>query len=235
MMRYILALFFLSLATQSLARKNSQIEDEALASLPQTEADWVALQEDDGEDDVTSDQLDKHSGTGGEAFQSLMKYKESGRKLLIKNNKVDGGVPLAYSNMAAANEKTMFDETSDPSNPVEVEDDSRGKRQIPVTDVNFCPHVNYLLTWFPWFGPNGLNICFVPWAGLQGITYARCTQPTCVTRWSWGQPWQNRGRCRPACYQRRRVLAFCWSTTQGGFTWRWVIRSLPQACQCSTC
>ena len=44
------------------------------------------------------------------------------------------------------------------------------------TSINYCPHLNYLLHWFPLnLGSPFHEVCFVPFANLQAITFARCT------------------------------------------------------------
>ncbi|XP_076463401.1 uncharacterized protein LOC143295672 [Babylonia areolata] len=106
---------------------------------------------------------------------------------------------------------------------------SRVARQTP-TNLYYCPHTNYLLRWFPVFWGSRLQkICFVPWATRQAITYAKCTNPTCLVRLN------GTGRCRPSCYARRSILTFCFNVRTGLWSWSWEIRNLPQACRCSSC
>ncbi|XP_070181635.1 uncharacterized protein [Littorina saxatilis] len=152
----------------------------------------------------------------------------------LKTAKVED-TPPAYS-LVARGSAAMFDDNSATNgledsltelSPVSASN-TREKRHA--TSLYFCPHRNYLLRWFPLYSGWRLNdICFVPWASNQAVTYAKCTKPTCALNN------QRKGRCRPSCYIRRRMLVICFNFRLRQWRWRWVVRNLPQACRCSTC
>ncbi|KAK7466783.1 hypothetical protein BaRGS_00037148, partial [Batillaria attramentaria] len=97
-----------------------------------------------------------------------------------------------------------------------------------------CDHQTYILTYFPL---GNYAICFIPWASEQRITYVRCRCSRCNIRPVSRSPlrYDGQGRCRPSCYQRRRVMAWCWNRRTGRPFWYTRTFNLPQACSCSTC
>ncbi|KAL8619614.1 hypothetical protein ACOMHN_019669 [Nucella lapillus] len=199
--------------------------------------DFLILEEGSDPDDLDQGEIEsmEEQGTPREQLNALRTASQShqiAREVKIR-------LSPGYENALARGGDNMFDEHSANNEDVGGSTNSsnlaaataapsRTARQT-LTNLYYCPHRNYLLRWFPLYVGGNLNVCFVPWATSQAITYARCSTSRCTIR-------NNRlGRCRPSCYRRSVIVAMCYDTVRRQWRWRKVVRNLPQACICSTC
>ncbi|KAK7466760.1 hypothetical protein BaRGS_00037125 [Batillaria attramentaria] len=147
----------------------------------------------------------------------LDEYQNQAQDLL----KTMGSRPEPYAALAKSNPNPGFEVSTEIA------------QRSPCEGLNLyeCPYdLIPKLSWFPVrYGSFLYAICYVPWPTYQGVTYAKCKCKECDL------PKGRKGRCRPSCYQKRRMLVYCWNYVLKWWGWRWITRSLPQNCLCSAC
>lgn len=199
----------------------------AVAVRGQEPDDFVVLNDEPSSDDFDAGELIELGDEAQKHLDSIGKSRLNTTGLDCFDDR-----PGPYSDLAKSSDSGAFSVSGDAA---AVEPSAR--RQVSAKGgecynlpAYHCPHTTNILYWFPirWGFKQLHAICYVPWAGKQRITYATCNCRTCNL-------YGSTGLCRPSCYERRRMLVWCYYFNLGQWSWHWQVRSLPQACTCSGC
>ncbi|KAK7105003.1 uncharacterized protein [Littorina saxatilis] len=202
--------------------------------------DFLVLASVKDDDDLDPDEVQilEQNGTVSTALNAVLAVSGSSfRKSLSQDEK---GLPPAYASSAKNSSAALFDQSSAKNEKEKELQDPLARKTVTLSSLYHCPHTTYLLRWFPLYLSRKLyEICFIPWATNQAITYAKCSTSSCSTGYWYYYPYypyrkQRYGRCSVSCYVRINIRAYCVRLSTLTVSWKTVRRNLPQACRCST-